>query len=225
MDSSENHSSVTWIVVGVLAVWFAVVFLLAATGALVRPPGQAPIPIGIGVAIPLIAFLFALRFSRDFRSFVLAVDLRLAVGIQAWRFAGIAFLALYAQGSLPGFFAWPAGLGDIAIGLTAPWIVMALIQRPDFASSKLFIWWNLLGILDLVVAVTTGVISNGLAPGIVGEITTAPMALLPLVLVPVFFVPIFVMLHLTALVQVSCKSSQATMCYWLGVHEVVRAES
>jgi hypothetical protein len=210
--------------VGLLAVWLANVFVLGAMGALVRAPGEPPIPIGIGVLTPIIVFLFAFRLSGAFRSFVLAMDLRLAAGIQAWRFAGIGFLALYAQGSLPGFFAWPAGLGDIAVGLTAPWVVMAL-QRPGFEASKLFMWWNLLGILDLVVAVTTGVISNGLAPGIVGEITTAPMALLPLVLVPVFFVPIFVILHLTALFQVSCKSSQATMCYWLGAHEVVRAES
>jgi hypothetical protein len=223
MDSSENHSTVRWIVVGSLAVWLAAIFLLGATGELVRPPGKPPIPIGIAVVTPMIVFFIALRLSRAFRSFVLAVDLRLATGIQAWRFAGIAFLALYAQGSLPGFFAWPAGLGDIAIGLTAPWIVMALIQRPGFEANRLFIWWNLLGILDLVVAVTTGVISNGLAPGLVGEITTAPMALLPLVLVPAYFVPIFVMLHLTALFQVSCKSSQATMCCWLGAHEVARA--
>jgi len=221
MDSSENHSSVTWIVVALLAVWFAVVFVLAATGALVRPTGQAPIPIGVGVLMPIIVFLLAFRLSRGFRDFVLGVDLRLAVGIQAWRFAGIAFLALYAQGSLPGFFAWPAGLGDIAVGLTAPWVVMAL-QRPGFEASKLFMWWNLLGILDLVVAVTTGVISNGLAPGLAGEITTAPMALLPLVLIPTFFVPIFVILHLAALLQVSCKSSRTTLCYWLGAR--VQAE-
>ena len=65
----------------------------------------------------------------------------------------------------------------------------------------IFLVWNLLGILDLIVAVTTGVLSSGLAVGVAGEITTAPMALLPLVLIPAYFVPIFVMLHLAAIFQ------------------------
>ena len=122
-------------------------------------------------------------------------------GIQAWRFAGLGFLALYAHGVLPALFAWPAGLGDIAIGVTAPWVVLALIRRPNFAVSRLFIVWNLLGIADLVVAIGTGALSSGYATGAVGEVTTAPMAQLPLVLIPAYFVPIFFMLHLGALFQ------------------------
>jgi hypothetical protein len=117
--------------------------------------------------------------------------------------AGIGFLALYAQGQLPGLFAWPAGLGDIAIGITAPWIVLALIRQPEFAVGRLFVVWNLLGILDLVIAVGTGALSSGLAPGIAGELTTTPMALLPLVLIPAYFVPIFIMLHLSSLFRLS----------------------
>jgi hypothetical protein len=77
--------------------------------------------------------------SRDFRDFILTFDLRLATGIQAWRFAGFAFLALYAHHVLPGLFAWPAGLGDMAIGITAPWVILALIRRPGFAASRPFV--------------------------------------------------------------------------------------
>jgi hypothetical protein len=62
--------------------------------------------------------------------------------------------------------------------------------------------WNLLGILDLVVAVSAGALSSGFIAGLVGKVTTAPMALLlPLVLIPAYFVPLFIMLHLTALFQ------------------------
>ena len=128
-------------------------------------------------------------------------------GMQAWRFAGLGFLALYAHGVLPGFFAWPAGLGDIAIGVTAPWVILALIQSPTFKSSPLFVVWNLFGILDLVVALTTGALSSGLAPGITGAVTTSPMAQLPLVLIPGYFVPLFIMLHLATLFQISAGLS------------------
>ena len=146
--------------------------------------------------------LFAVYwFSRAFRAFVLGLDLRFATAIQAWRFAGLGFIALYTYGVLPGLFAWPAGLGDIAIGLTAPWVMQGLERRAKFAASKGFVVWNLLGILDLFGAVGTGTLSSLLAVGAAGEITTAPMAELPLVLIPAFLVPIFMMLHVAALIQ------------------------
>lgn len=185
----------------VLAVWFTLIFVLGAAGAFVTPPGTPPLPILIGVTVPIIVFLAGFRMSRPFRELVLAADLRFMLAIQAWRFAGLGFLALYAHSVLPGIFAWPAGLGDIAIGVTAPWLLLTLIRRPGFAASKTFVAWNLLGVLDLVVAVGTGALASGFVAGVGGEITTAPMTQLPLVLIPAYFVPVFIMLHLAALFQ------------------------
>jgi hypothetical protein len=185
----------------VLAVWLALVVFLGARGAFARPPDTPPLLIFIGVTAPIVAFVAFFWTSRAFRDFVLAIDLRLATGVQAWRFAGFAFLALFSYGVLPGTFAWPAGLGDMAIGLSAPWVALALIRRPGFVGSKLFIAWNLFGILDLAVAVGTGALGAVLASGMPGEVTTGPMAQLPLVLIPAYLVPLFVMLHLTALFQ------------------------
>jgi hypothetical protein len=185
----------------VLAVWFAAVFVLGAVGAIERPPGTAPIPILLGATVPLVVFLVAYWTSARFRAFILALNLPLAAAIQAWRAGGLAFLALYAHGVLPGLFAWPAGLGDIAIGVTAPWVVLALIRRPGFVKSPTFVVWNLLGILDLVVAITTGALGSALASSAPGAVTTEPMAQLPLVLIPAYLVPLFVMLHLASLFQ------------------------
>jgi hypothetical protein len=185
----------------VLAVWFTLVIVLGAGGAFVTPPGTPPLPILIGFMVPIIAFLAGFWMSSAFREFVLAADLRLMMGIQAWRFAGLGFLALYTHGVLPGIFAWPAGLGDIAIGGTAPWILVALIRQPSFVASKTFMMWNVLGILDLVVAVGTGALASAIATGVAGEVTTSSMAQLPLVLIPAYLVPIFMMLHMAALFQ------------------------
>jgi hypothetical protein len=206
-QTSRDHSSLTVLIGMVLTSWLALVFYVGATGAFARPPGTVPIPIILGVTIPIIVFLAAFRLSSSFHEFVLVADLRLMAGIQAWRFAGLGFLALYAQGALPGFFAWPAGLGDIAIGVTAPWVILALIHRPNFKYSRLFVVWNLFGMLDLIVAIAAGALSSGLAPGITGAVTTAPMAQLPLVLIPAYLVPLFIMLHLATLFQVSAKPS------------------
>jgi hypothetical protein len=185
----------------VLAVWFLLVLSLGFAGAFVAAPGTPPIGIAIGVAAPLVLFFASLRLSQSFRAFVLSLDLRLIAGIQAWRWAGLGFLDLYAYKVLPAVFALPAGLGDMAIGVTAPWIILALVRQPGFAASRTFIRWNVLGILDLLIAVSIGAASAFFTTGAPGEISTAPMATLPLLLIPAFLVPLFLMLHSAALMQ------------------------
>src|SRR5271169_6451141 len=184
-----------------LTAWLLLVVSLGVAGAFIAPPGAPPLPIAIGVAAPLVLFFLSLRLSQSFRKFVLTLDLRLIAGMQAWRWAGLGFLSLYAHNVLPAVFALPAGLGDMAIGVTAPWIILKLVRQPGFAASGTFIRWNILGILDLLVAISIGTVSAFLATGAPGEISTAPMATLPLLLIPAFLVPFFLMLHTAALMQ------------------------
>ena len=184
-----------------LAAWFAAVFTLGMAGAFVTPAGAPPLPILVGATLPLFVFAAAYAGPSRFRELVLSADLRLLVGLQAWRAGGLGFLALYAQGLLPGIFAWPAGLGDIAIGVTAPWIVRALVLDRAYAGSRGFATWNALGVLDLIIAVGTGAASGSLLAGYTGGVDTSPMTHLPLVLIPTFFVPLFIMLHAVAFLQ------------------------
>jgi len=197
----KARSSVKSLVEGLLAFWFALVFLLGIEGMFVRSPQSPPIPILLGFAIPLVVFAVAYLGSAAFRALVLGADLRFLTATQGWRAGGLGFLALYAHGVLPGLFAWPAGLGDIAIGITAPWVALALVRRSNFSTSPQFVVWNLFGILDLIVAVSTGVLSSGFIAGLAGDVTTAPMAQMPLVLIPAYFVPLFIMFHVAALLQ------------------------
>jgi hypothetical protein len=192
-----------------LAVWLLLILSLGAAGAFVGPPGTPPLPIAIGVAAPLVLFFVCLRLSRSFREFVLTLDLRLIAGMQAWRWAGLGFLADYAHNVLPAMFALPAGIGDMAIGVTAPFMILALLRQPGFAASSAFIRWNVLGVLDLVVAISIGTVSTFLATGAPGEISTAPMAMLPLLVIPAFLVPLFLMLHIAALMQSRALRAQA----------------
>lgn len=199
-----GRSSVRSVVFVALALWFGVVFLLASQGAFVGSANSPPLPIFLGVTIPLALFLAAYFRWKSFREFILGADLRFVAAIEGWRWGGLGFLSLYANGILPGLFALPAGLGDMAIGITAPWIVISLVRNPLFAGSRRFVIWNILGIVDFVVAVSTATLSSGAFPGIIaliGNVTTSPMTRLPLVLIPTFMVPFFTMLHLTALFQ------------------------
>jgi hypothetical protein len=179
--------------------WFLSALILGWHRAFVRPAGSLPVPILLSIAVPVTVFFSAYRSSNRFRNWILSADLNLITGVQAWRFGGFVFLVLYGLNLLPGYFAWPAGLGDMAIAAAAPFIVGSLIRNPQFINSKLFLVWNVLGILDLVIAVTLG----GLGPIFFHNATTptALMARLPMSLIPTFFVPMFILLHLTALFQ------------------------
>src|SRR5579859_3406246 len=181
--------------------WLAVILVLGARGGFVAPQGAPPLALLIGLLAPLTLFLVGYRTIPPLREFILSADLRLIVGIQAWRWAGFGFLTLYTYGVLPGIFAWPAGLGDMAIGVTAPLVLAALLRRPGFAAGKSFVAWNLSGILDLTVAVSIGALVPLFAPNFYGTVSAAPMTQLPLVLVPTYLVPTFLILHLTALFQ------------------------
>lgn len=195
---STGFNAIRIIVILAIAIWFALVVSLGARGAFLGKPGAPPIGMAIGFTAPLLIFFAWLRLSSAFRDFILSLDLRLMAGMQAWRFAGLGFLFLYAYKVLPGLFALPAGLGDMAVGFAAPWMILGLARHPEFAASSAFVRWNWLGILDLVVALGLGASMAMAAPG---AIDTAPMATLPLLIVPVFLVPIFLMLHAAALMQ------------------------
>lgn len=198
--AQTRPAAIRTIVSLVVAAWLLAVFVLGAQGFFVASTGKPPLALLVAFAGPLVVFLAAFRWSDAFRSFALGIDPRVLLGMQAWRFAGFGFVALMAYSVLPGYFAWPAGLGDMAIGLTAPWMIVLLNRRPEFASSGGFTAWNLLGILDLVNAMGIGAIGSMLLANS-GAQTTAAMAQLPLVLVPVYLVPLFLMMHFTALFQ------------------------
>ena len=203
-ELDNGRSNVRGVVFVALAVWLGLVIFLGSQGAFVGSPGLPPLPIFFGLAIPLAVFFSAYFGWSAFRNFILGADLRLVTAIQAWRWAGLGFLSLFAYGVLPGLFALPAGLGDMAIGITAPWILLQLVRRPSFAASRRYMIWNILGLVDFAVAFSTATLSSGFFPGIarlMGNVTTSPMTHLPLVLIPAYMVPFFAMLHFTALFQ------------------------
>jgi hypothetical protein len=198
---NNKQLSVRSVVSVALALWLGLVFVLGIRGAFIGSADSPPLPIFFGFGVPLVVFFVAYFGWGAFRAFVLGADLRIVAAIQAWRWAGFGFLSLYAHGVLPGLFALPAGLGDMAIGVTAPWIVLGLIHHPSFVTSRRYVIWNIMGIIDLVVAVSMGTICSGFLLGITGNVTTSPMGQLPLVLIPAYLVPLFIMLHFTALSQ------------------------
>ena len=111
----------------------------------------------------------------------------LLIAIHTWRIGGIAFLWGTTQGLLDPAFAIPAGVGDILIGVTA--IPFAIFLWKGYSWSKYaLIVWSVLGIADLVNAVTLGVITNP-------DFRTSTMATFPWILIPTVAVPTALALH------------------------------
>ena len=183
-----------------LLIWLGIVVALALAGAYVGAPGKPPLAVFASAVAPLVAFAVVWRTSEAFRGFLLAVDIRVITAVQAWRYAGFGFIALYVNHILPGLFAWPAGLGDMAIGMIAPVWVGTLVKDPESVVSRRFRLWNYLGILDFVIAFSTATICAMTISGD-GLPSITPMGQLPLVLIPAFMVPLFAMLHIVALLQ------------------------
>jgi hypothetical protein len=112
----------------------------------------------------------------------------------SFRVAGVVFLLLMIQGHLPALFALPAGLGDIAAGIAAPRVARGLAAG---TGRRAALWFNALGITDLVVAMILGaVVGYGLIS--VGP-SGAPISELPLALVPSAAVPLLLALHIISI--------------------------
>ena len=113
----------------------------------------------------------------------------------------VLLLLLHSTRKLPGLVAWPAGVGDIASGLLAPVVGYAYARAPRDTAGFVRAW-NVFGILDLVVAVTTGFMT---APSLIQPIEVQPsselMTVLPMVLIPIYLVPLSILLHLASLAK------------------------
>ena len=188
---------------GLMLAWFAGAYVIGSGHWLTNDAGLPIPPKAVTAVIPVVLFFAAYGLSRRFRDFVLAQDIRTLTMIHLWRVVGFTFLTLYAFGVLPGLFAWPAGLGDVAIGVAALFVVTRMDRDPDYATSPGLVRFHLLGLLDFVVAVATvGLAAGGFPDLIAGGVTSAPMDVWPLNIFPSFGVPAFIIVHAIVLLKI-----------------------
>lgn len=179
--------------------WLFLALLLARSTPATDAAGNGIVPLSFPLFLggSLIVAIGLLAFSPTWRRVVDAVPAESLISVQIYRLIGGIFLPLYAIGSLPRHFALPSAYGDIAVGLAAPFVALAVSKR--FRSSRgLALGWNIFGLLDLLTAVGlgTGYLLVVLRPGIEAPPTAAAMTFFPLVLIPTFAVPVGIILHI-----------------------------
>jgi hypothetical protein len=140
-----------------------------------------------------------------------AVPLQWLVGVQFYRVLGGLFLIAYARDEMPGEFALPAGIGDIAVGLTAVAVAYLVATRGAQQTRTAVLAWCAFGIADLVVAVGTGFLSS---PSILQQLAlddpNVAITRYPFVLIPTFLVPVSLLLHVYVIARLRERSAAAT---------------
>jgi len=180
---------------GLLAAWLVFALSSSALHLYKNAPNTPPVELGIAVVAPVVLFVIWFASSVAFRQFVLSLSPQTLTLVQTVRIAGIVFLALGTYKILPEYFALSAGWGDITIGVTAPFAALVLANP---AHRKGFIFWQFLGIFDLVNALALGTLAGIIDPH---GIPTEPMTVLPMSYITTFAVPLFLMLHIICIAQ------------------------
>jgi hypothetical protein len=197
-ESTSSRQSWIALLSGVgLATWATVTTMLARRGVFQPPDPYSAPPIGFALVLVLLVLAVCLVAGPSLRR--LLTNQKNLILLNLWRLVGVVFLVLMANGQMPALWALPAGIGDVIVGATAPWIARH-VETPQ--GRRRAIIFNLFGMADLVVAVGLGIMTS---PGPLQIFQTAPTSELathfPLVLVPVFLVPLAFTLHVVSLWQ------------------------
>jgi hypothetical protein len=185
-----------------IAAWFVLALAASALQVFKNASNRIGPAVAIAAVVPLLVFAVWFAGSEKFRQFTLSLNPGTLTLVQSWRVIGFTFVLLEAKGVLPGIFAFPAGYGDMFIGLTATFVAWKFAEPGHRAG---FILWQALGMLDLVTAVGLGTTARLLAPQ--GAPMVA-MTVLPLSLVPTFLVPLFFILHVICIAQASAWAAK-----------------
>jgi hypothetical protein len=206
--SSTDRTRTVQATASVLVGWFALAVGLAISGVYNGATSRIP-TIQFGITIPiLIGCLMIWRWSAVSR-LIDTVPRQWVIAIQFYRVEGVIFLVLFAMHLLPGLFALPAGIGDVTVGLLAAAIAIGATGGQQL-NPRTVLRWNLLGIADLIVAVSTGFLTSPSRFQLFAfDRPNELISMFPLVLIPTFLVPLAILLHIISLIQLGRATAGA----------------
>ncbi len=193
--SPAKKLGVPLLAAALLAAWLA--WAVLAVGDRVAAPEPAPLAgqlvqqpsLLLDMALFVAVGVAALFASGTVREVNKAMPSEWLIAVQAYRVEGAFFLwPMLAAGALPAGFALAAGIGDVATGIAAPFVALAVARNRPGARARA-VAWNLFGILDLFVATTMAVLTH-----------STNIARFPIVVVPLFLgPPIGILTHIYSL--------------------------
>jgi len=122
------------------------------------------------------------------------------IGLQIFRVVGAVFLIEMILGHLPGIFAYPAGLGDILVGLVALGVLLAYRKSERIPKAGIFLVIGL-GIADFLSAFFFGFTSSEGPFQLFYPAVTNNVGLFPTGMIPLFLVPYAIFFHTLSLLN------------------------
>ena len=181
--------------VAITGLWIGLAIALASSG--IYAATATPVPaVGVMAGLPVLSIGLAALVSRNVRDALLALPLPLLIGLNAMRSFGAFFLLLAMQNRLSGPFPQSAGWGDVIVGVTAIPLALAVARYPRDNRAALLAW-NVFGMLDLIVAVSLGIMSAPGSPLQIygGAIGSTAIWSLPWSNIPTLLVPFYLLTH------------------------------
>jgi hypothetical protein len=202
-DFSASKRVRVWLAIALpFTMWLAAVWYLAVTGTFQMIPGGARLPrLPIAIFLPLILALLPLLWSRSIGALLDAMPPSWLIALQVYRIFGGIFLVNWLNGSVAGVFAWPASIGDMATGIMALPVALA-VASGTASGRRIGLWWNAFALLDFAVAITMGFLTSpGPFQQFGFDIPVSQAGTYPTVMIPAFAVPSSILLHALSIRQ------------------------
>ena len=143
-------------ILGFYIVFFCTVASVSLTGFFI--PDTFPPRILIMTALPLFLFyMFYIQRQPWFKQVLAHITLKQLVWIHIFRFVGVFFFLVEMYGALPSVFANIGGGGDVLTAVLVIPVVYLLKKGYKYAKQAVLVW-NIIGLLDILSVLTTGII-------------------------------------------------------------------
>ena len=200
-QTAQHRQRAVVLPMALCCLFMAVTATISTLGLYEYPRHGSHLTVIITVLTPTLLYGLAFLLSPAVRRWTQR-DLNLAMLTlpHAWRTVGFSFLALWFYGILPAGFGAPAGFGDFIIAIAAPFVAVGLWLHWRHAIRSAVVF-HLLGLLDLVIALVTGMTGFGVPAS--GMNAIDPMTAFPMVIVPAVFVPLLIWGHVLVLTKIT----------------------
>jgi len=169
----------------IFIVWLVSAYMMLTNG-FFSATGMPQVSFTMAIVIPVVLGLLAAKLWRPLGDAISYMSVSDFLALQHMRavFGGLFFFTA----SLPVWFQYLGGLGDIAAGVGAFLALRYLVKNPD-KEKQANIKGNLVGILDFIIVLNVGVmvVLDGHSPDMTFN------------LIPLYVVPLFILLHIFSL--------------------------
>lgn len=155
----------------------------------------------LSAARPILYLAIAASLAFWGRNWVLGsgVSQHILIGLQLIRPVGMVFVVEATRGTIPPIFAYPAGYGDLAVGLIAAYVLYRF--RGQLIPERWVIAVAILGFADFASAFFFGFTSSDTPVQLFSHDAPNPVLDYPVGLIPILLVPYAVVAHILSLAQ------------------------